>query len=211
MNGSNKIRIGFIAFLIGIVGLGFVIEKNKDEGQELGMAPAVSTFLAGNPQGTPSSIEAMPNWAEGSRQRVIFTNGKSLLFYIKGNEVVTVYSDQDGSRTEIYRKKVEIVEKPTPAPAPTPANGYSILEATGKHADVLVTNGYDRKTSRSLRESFAFKILKDGGYSSLSLYTSKEAMKADYSASYAERNPQAKLGCIGSIWNDKFIDPVELY
>ena len=209
MSGSNKIRLGFIVFLIAIFGLGIIIDSDTTE--ELGIAPEVSAFLARNPMGTPSQVQAVPDWKEGTRQRVIFTNGKSLLFYMKGNEVVTVHSDQDGSRTEIYRKKVETVKNAPPEPTSSPSKGYSILEITGKHADVLVTNGYNRKTSRSLRESFAFSILKDGGYSSLSLYTSKEAMKANYSASYAEQNPQAKLGCIGEIWNNKFIDPVQVY
>jgi len=66
--------------------------------------PAIDTWLNEHPAfGTPISTESMPDWYEGRRQQVRTTAG-AYLFYLKGNEVVTVYRNDASGREEIWRK-----------------------------------------------------------------------------------------------------------
>jgi hypothetical protein len=210
MSGSNIIRIVFVALIAGCIGFGVLLNKSESQKGLISIMPEVKTFLEKAPQGKPTATQSVPDWAEGLRQRVIFSNGKSLLFYIKGNEVVTVYSDGAEGRTEIFRKATEPQNKVVPKLA-KPSASYAIIDLTGSHADVLVLNGFTQATPRAMREKFAYEILKREKLTSLSLYMSKEAMKADYSASYAKQNPQAKRGALGSIFSNNFTDPVKVY
>ena len=210
MSGSNIVRIVFVALITGFIGLGVLLDKSESPKAMISIMPEVKAFLDKSPQGKPTATQSVPNWAEGLRQRVIFSNGKSLLFYIKGNEVVTVYSDDAEGRKEIFRKATVAQNKVVPK-LTKPSASYTIIDLTGSHADVLVLNGFTQATPRVTREKFAYEILKREKLTSLSLYTSKEAMKANYSASYAKQNPQTKLGVLGSIFSNNFIDPVEVY
>ena len=67
------------------------------------LMPEVAAFLNSHHEfGTPTSTQDVPNWAEGKRQRVNFDSGRSLLFYMKDGEVVTVYENHPSEG----RKKV---------------------------------------------------------------------------------------------------------
>jgi hypothetical protein len=50
------------------------------------------------------SVASMPDWAEGSRQQVKTTTG-AYLFYVKADEVVTVYQNDGAQRQELWRKR----------------------------------------------------------------------------------------------------------
>lgn len=72
-----------------------------------GILPEVGEFLGQHKEfGKPVTTEAMPDWAGGKRQRVsLDVDGKrrSLLFYIKGQQVVTVYEDDaTGGRKKVW-------------------------------------------------------------------------------------------------------------
>ena len=55
--------------------------------------------------GSVRLVEDVPNWLRGARQRVSTTKGQSLLFYMEGGDVVTVYEDVNGDRREVWRRK----------------------------------------------------------------------------------------------------------
>lgn len=71
-----------------------------------GSLPEVQTFLASHQEfGHPVSVDAVPDWASGHRERVSFDNGRSLLFYTESGQVVTVYEDMPGAeRTRVWPK-----------------------------------------------------------------------------------------------------------
>ena len=149
----------------------------------------------------------MSNWEQGQRQRVQFTSGRNLLFYLKSGEVVTVYED---TRTE-GRKKIwgsyssetaeylKEVLRPTDGATPeyTVISAINLL-AGGKHADVLIPS-LSRNTPLETRSKIAFAILKREELCSLSMYSTREAYKADYSSSFAEQHPEAHQGRLGFI------------
>ena len=178
--------------------------------------PGIRFFLNEHKKfGSPIETQSLPDWAEGKRQRVQFTNGRNLLFYLKDSNVVTVYEDTE---TE-GRKKIWSSHSGTAEYAKSISKqgegiipDYTIISAInlmsgGKHADVLIP-GLSRSTPREIRSNIAFAILKKEGLKSLSMYSTREAYKADYSSSFAKQHPDAKKGYLGSISMDtgKFND-----
>lgn len=66
----------------------------------------VTEFLIKHPElGEKTKVENMPDWANGPRQKITTTKGM-FLFYMAGNEVVTVkqYNANGQPEFEIYRK-----------------------------------------------------------------------------------------------------------
>ena len=68
--------------------------------------PGIQTFLTKHMEfGTPSGTESMPDWWQGKRQRIQFTSGRNLLFYLKDGRVVSVYEDtKTESRKRIWNE-----------------------------------------------------------------------------------------------------------
>jgi len=68
------------------------------------LKPEIAAFLKIHSElGEARSVDPMPNWAEGTRQQVRTTAG-AYLFYLKEDEVVTVYQNDGGERRELWRK-----------------------------------------------------------------------------------------------------------
>jgi hypothetical protein len=68
-----------------------------------GVMPVVSTFLTKHPEfGRPASVQPMPDWANGKRQRVSSSTGRKLLFYMQGDRAVTVYEDGPDGRAKVW-------------------------------------------------------------------------------------------------------------
>ena len=62
----------------------------------------IGAFLRSHPEfGEPVGTFAVPDWAEGKRQRVRFASGKDLLFYTKNDSVMTIYEDVPGTGRKI--------------------------------------------------------------------------------------------------------------
>lgn len=170
--------------------------------------PGIKTFLLENPQlGTPKNTENFADWAQGERQIVQFKDGRNMLFYLSSGKVVSVHENTEtegrkkiwGSataRSAIYAKNVS---KPQDGTIPQ----YTVISAInlisgGKHADILIPS-LSRNTADTTLSKVAFKILEKEGLSSLNMYSTRAAYKADYSSSFAAENPTASQGRLGSI------------
>jgi len=178
--------------------------------------PGIRLFLSEHKEfGSPIKVQFLSDWAEGKRQRVQFTNGRNLLFYLKDDKVVTVYEDTETEgRKKIWSSYSGTAEyaKDVSKSGEGIIPDYTVISAInlmsgGKHADILIP-GISRNTPRETRSNIAFAILKKEGLKSLSMYSTKEAYEADYSSSFAKQHPDAKKGCLGSISMDtgKFND-----
>jgi len=91
---------------------------------------------------------------------------------------------------------------------------YSILDEVtlfsgGKYGDILITS-FSRKTSLDELKSAAKEIARSEGFDEISLYSTKEAFKANFSSSYSESHPNAlKNGYLGSYKDGVFTPPFE--
>ena len=101
MKRSRSLLLSFLIVLIGSVLLSC---SSAQEQEPSDLLPAISTWLkAHTDYGTARSVTAQPDWARGKRQQVRTSVG-SYLFYLEGNEVVTVYKYSGSSREEVWRK-----------------------------------------------------------------------------------------------------------
>lgn len=174
----------------------------------INLLPGVRSFLRTHDDfGTPSATETIPDWAQGKRQRVRFTNGRSLLFYLKDGKVITVYQDDaEEGRTKVWGSgSTSTAEYMTDVSRTSEGSipDYTIISAInllagGKHADVLIPS-LSQRTPIERRREIAFEIRKKEGLRTLSMYSTNEAYKAAYSSSFAEQHPKASQGFLGSI------------
>jgi len=171
------------------------------------LLPGIQSFLKTHSEfGTPTTTQDIPNWTEGKRQRIQFTSGRNLLFYLKDGVVVTVFEDNsEGDRKKIWTSYSGTAEymKDTSQKSTGAIPQYTIISAInlvagGKFADVLVPS-LTRETPRDTRSEIAFAIRKKEGLRCLSMYSTREACKASYSSSYAEQHPDASNGYLGGI------------
>lgn len=64
------------------------------------MLPGIRNFLDRHSEfGEPIGTQAIPDWAQGKRQRVQFSSGRNLLFYLNDGVVTTVF---ENSSTKIW-------------------------------------------------------------------------------------------------------------
>ena len=174
------------------------------------LMPGVATFLASHSEwGTPKSVQDTPDWAEGKRQRVDFSSGRSLLFYLKDGRVVTVLDEQ---RQKIWGEQA--APKPPPAAVDKPAvassgiPAYRILysgphrrpgKPMGKRGDVMISS-LTRKSPPAEVEAICVAIAKKEGFTSSAFYATEEAYRANESSDYLKQHPQALIkGFLGSI------------
>lgn len=76
--------------------------KKAKKQQTINVLPGIRYFLRSHPEfGSPTSVQNIPNWANGQRQRVHFSIGRSLLFYLEQGRVILILAD-DRSRTRIW-------------------------------------------------------------------------------------------------------------
>ncbi|MBV8383051.1 MAG: tetratricopeptide repeat protein [Planctomycetaceae bacterium] len=130
---------------------------------------------------------------------------------MKDGEVVTVYEDHPSEG----RKKVwgeydrPEITKPVDRPPTDALPAYRVLFSAqklggGKFGDVLVLS-LSRTTPASERGAIARRIAQQEGLTEISIYSSKEAYKANVSASYLKQHPDAlKKGFLGSIRDGQF-------
>lgn len=94
----------FIVFALSLVVA--MLNTGCSEPKPPGMLPAVAAFLDEHPEfGKAAEVEQMPDWAQGQRQGVITTGDggrKSLLFYLKGEAVQTVYQQDATGRRKVW-------------------------------------------------------------------------------------------------------------
>jgi len=167
----------------------------------------IQAFLTKHKEyGSPTGTQSVPDWAKGKRQRVQFTTGRNLLFYLKDGVVVTVYEDDSrGDRKKIWNSysgtaeyMKDVSRKPAGSiPEYTVISAISLL-AGGKQADVLIPS-LTRQTPRDTRSRIAFAILKKEGLRCLSMFSTREACKAAYSDSFAKQHPDASDDYLGGI------------
>lgn len=185
-------------------------EPGATDGQESvatePLSVAINDFLQEHGDlGSVTSVEPVPDWAQGERRRVRLTSG-SYLFYFYEGRVVTVYRDGSDGRVEIFREDIPaespIAEGERPISKELPA--YEILDSVetisdGGMADVLVSS-YSRETSVAEREDFAEAVASKEGLAWVTLYCSREAFRANYSSSFSESHPGALESCYLGDW-----------
>lgn len=77
-------------------------EKQTKSQWPIGMLTGIKVFLRSHPQyGKPIYVQDIPDWHKGRRQRVQFSNGRNLLFYLKEGTVITIWEDNP-TRTKIW-------------------------------------------------------------------------------------------------------------
>lgn len=186
----------------------------------LALISEVGVFLKSHSDlGRPVASQDVADWSNGRRQRVSFDSGRSLLFYTEGGRVVTVWEDTPGrGRVVIWGEASSprtAAVKERPAEADLPA--YRVLSAVnkvsgaGRFGDVLVA-GMSRNTSARKREALARRIGTKEGLSSVSLYSTEEAYKANISESFSKAHPNAmRRGYLGSLDGNTFTPAEALY
>lgn len=178
------------------------------------MLPGVRNFLESHSEfGEPIGTQAITDWAQGKRQRVQFSSGRNLLFYLNDGVVTTVWEDStEKGRTKIWGTYALPPKDPLKNQDRSKTDSlpsYTIIRSMkmasgGRQADILIPE-FSRDTPEELRSKTAFRILQAENLVSLSLYSTQEALKANISSSFAEKNPDAKEGILGGIYNGKWV------
>jgi hypothetical protein len=186
----------------------------------IGLLPGVATFIGDHDEfGIPSEAESMPDWAQGERQRVAFSSGRSLLFYLKDGAVVTVYEDDaESGRVVVWgeyseAETTETVERSedTSLPAYTILFQAEKLGGAGRFGDVLVPS-VSRQSSATEREALARTIASREGLAEVMLYCTEDAYEANMSSSYASAHPNAmRDGFLGMLKDGVFTAGEVLY
>ena len=184
------------------------------------LLPEVQVFLGVHKEfGKPLSTQSISDWVQGKRQRVTFDSRRSLLFYTKAGQVVTVYEDVAGAGRKIVWGATEqyVALAPSTKPAVGGLPTYKILFSVqklgggGRFGEVLVSS-LSRTTPVKTREEIARKIASKEGFGEVSLYSTEEAYKANSSEAYSKTHPGAmKRGFLGMIQDRKFIPGEALY
>ncbi len=210
----TRLLTSFLAASLVVTGC---IDESTDEVE---LMPEIQTFLSANPEyGEVLSVGEAPRWAAGPRQAVA-TNTGSYVFYVheRLGEVVGVWQQtEEGGLRQIWSKEVPeetigLGERAASEDLPA----YEVIDAFetiggDKYADVLITS-ISRETPAEERERIARRIASGEGLHGLGLYCSKEAREANYSASFAESNPDALRSCaLGQLEGTEFNPYDELY
>ncbi len=205
----------FAAVIISI-SCGSSPESNRD----IDILPEIRVFLQQHSEfGKPTAAQSVPDWANGKRQRISFNTGRSLLFYTKNGQVMTVYEDQPSKGRVKVWGETEKYTAPDPvtkaAEAGLPA--YTILFTVekfgggGKFGEVLVPS-VSRKTSAAERETLARRIADKERLVDVNLYSTEEAYKANMSESFSKAHPNAmRRGFLGMLQNGTFTPGEALY
>lgn len=207
-------------FLVSIAMLCLPASYGSDT-PDIGLLAEVEVFLSTHTQfGRPIGAQEVPDWFEGKRQRVRFASGRSLLFYTKDGQVVTVYEDRPGGgRVKIWGEHANLATDPGSLglrSGGVELPDYEIIFATkamsggGNLGDILVPT-LSPHTSSAERESVARQIAKKENISQLTLYSTREAYEANISESYAKSNPGVlRNGLLGVLREDKWTSAEEI-
>ena len=168
--------------------------------------PCIKDFLVEHKKfGDPSSVQSVPDWARGQRQRIKFTTGRDLLFYIENGSVVTVYEEKAGERKKIWGNwsGTAVYAKNVSKSGEGDIPDYTVIDAVnllagGKHEDVLIPS-LSNDTPHEIRSKIAFAILEKDDLKSVAMYATMAAYKSDCSSSFAAQHPDAIKGRLGSI------------
>ena len=209
-------KISFLFFILTVCIFGCTAKTNQ-----LSLLPEIKDFLTEHREyGNPVAVEAVPNWAEGKRQRVTLEiSGKrnSLLFYIKDDRVVTIYEDGVNGRKKIWSDY-----EPVESSIPKDRNetevlpSYTVLSSTkkmsgGKFGDILIPS-FSRKIPVKKRETIFRAISSKEGIEDVSFYSTNDAYKANISASFLKSHPDAlRKGLLGLLQGGKFTAGETLY
>ena len=175
-----------------------------------GILPEINKFLNEHKEfGTPTSVVTVPDWAQGKRQRVNLNangNRRSLLFYIKDQRVVTVYEDGADGRKKVWGEGTKLepfipVARKTSEKLPA----YTVLFSDTKFGEFWVPS-FSRNTPVKTREAVFGAIAAKEGINDMSFfYSTEEAYKANFSASFARTHPDAmRKGFLGMLQGGVF-------
>ena len=179
-------------------------KNDSNSGHQLSLG--IRSFLQNNDLnlGVPVKKVILENWAKGKRERLIFDDGRNLLIYLdsKGEKALSVYEDIKGVQTLVWGKEstgndyVKNEKKEASDGVPE----YIVLETNkngmGSFGDILIPSLSKEVTFDRIKE-IALTIQTIEKLDFISVYSTKEAHKAQYSESYSKSNPDAKSGYLG--------------
>lgn len=90
------VMILMVGMLIGVGSCCFCFPgeepKKAKKQQTINVLPGIRSFLEYRPEyGSPISVQYIPDSVVGKRQRVQFSTGRNLLFYLEKGQVIVVY------------------------------------------------------------------------------------------------------------------------
>ncbi len=192
-----------------------IIGCGNSQQSKSNVLPGIETYLVEHREfGSPSSTQSLSDWEKGKRQRIQFTSGRNLLFYLQNGKVITVYEDTETEGRKkiwgIYSSGDAEYAKDVSRQAEGEIPDYTMISAInllagGRHADILIPS-LSRSTPLETRSNVAFAILEKEGLKSLAIYSTQDAYNADYSFSFAEQHPEAHNGYLGSITTEGNFD-----
>lgn len=212
-------RFSFV-YLVAALILSVSCGSSPEPSHDIDVLPEISVFLQQHSEfGKPITTESVPDWANGKRQRISFNTGRSLLFYTKNGQVMTVYEDQSSAgRVKVWGETEEYnVPAPVTKAAEADLPAYTVLftvekfRGGGRYGEILVPS-VSRKVSAAEREALARRIADKEHLVDVNLYSSEDAYKANGSESFSKAHPNAmRRGFLGMLENGKFTPGEALY
>lgn len=176
---------------------------------------AIRDFIDNNKSlGKFTYFEKKEPWMHGDRYSVS-TSEDTFLFYLynEENKVVSVnVKDQNDNIQNIYREEVPDLPDNFKRKATEELPEYVILDqfeliSGGKAGDVLIKS-FSKKTSIDKLKNTLNKIIEKENFKNVTLYSTREAFKANMDSSYSEENPDAlNNGLLLSYFDGEFIEP----
>lgn len=200
--------------MIGIGVIAILLLTSCSKPQETSLLPEIQAFLGQHSEyGKRTTLQEVPDWAKGKRQRVNFDSGRRLLFYTKGEDVIAIYEDQPGiGRVKIWgAAEIDEAYTSTDRQATEVLPAYKVIfsvnraDGTGRHGEILMAS-LSRETPSDRLEFIAHQITKAENLSSLNLYCTEEAYEANMSESTLKSHPNAlRNGFLGMMQGGQFI------
>lgn len=160
-------------------------------------------------------VKNASDWAYGKRQWVHFSDDSLLIYVDTNGEISSINhkkrsSDKAPERIYTLKKEYTAIEKPTDIHNTEDyyVHEFVNLISGGKLASVILKkSSLSRNTSVEKRIKIAKFLINKLDVTDLDIYTSIDALKANESSSYYEKNPNALKGLIGRVEDGVFIDP----
>lgn len=174
---------------------------------------AIRDFIDNNKiLGKFTYFEKASDWAKGKRYSVTTKEG-NYMFYLNDQNVVGVYSkNEEGIISKIYSDDVSDLpdnlarEKTENLPEYVILDQFELISG-GKAGDVLIKS-FSKETSLDKLKNTLNKIIEKENFKNVTLYSTREAFKANMDSSYSEENPDAlNNGLLLSYFDGEFIEP----
>lgn len=178
---------------------------------------AMTSFLEEHPElGDLRSMEPEKDWRRGQRRQVELSTGRYLVYFFEGRVVTVQRHLPDGGREDVHREELPGIPPPAQEgarEASVEVPEYEILNSfellTGDVIGEVLIASFSRETPAQTRANVAAAIAKREKLDEVTLYCSRDAQRANMSASFAEEHPDALGTCYLGSWEDGEFQPGE--